>query len=209
LAKPYGVRCILVQSVPELIEYLDTFLKDRVAQDADAALQLATQYMSEHAEVVEAALDRMQPIRVADLVGLSTGTLRRVTKLTVAPGSVRAVPRAVRRDGMDTAPLTFWFDAIVTALVTEVVFASSPAEQEPIRPGMELPGVVLGPFSLDRLRSVDTEKEITVPMRGTAVAPRFDGTRYLGDPIIESLEVSRPTGLGEALGGSSSNPFAI
>ena len=51
----------------------------------------------------------------------------------------------------------------------------------------------------NRFRSVTVEKEITVSMQGTAIAPRFDGIRYVGPPTIESLEVHRPNTLSEAL----------
>jgi hypothetical protein len=38
---------------------------------------MATAYMSEHASVIHATLDEMNPIRVGDLVGRETGILRR------------------------------------------------------------------------------------------------------------------------------------
>jgi hypothetical protein len=206
VAEQHGVTCVFFRSTADLTESLDILIEAKVDERADAVLQLATEYMGEHTEVIQAALERMQPIRVADLVGLGTGTLRRVTGLAIAPGSVRAAPHGVRRAGMEAAPVAVWFDAVVRVVVTEVVSTPLPEEQEPVRPGLELSGVVLhgfGALSFDGFRAVESEKEITVPMRGTAIAPRFDGTRYRGEPTIESLEVSRP-GLSEAL----VNPFA-
>jgi hypothetical protein len=193
---------VFVQSTQELTKTLETLIEARATQRAEAVIGMATDFMSEHIPIIQAALDEKQPIRVADLIGRATGTLRQIAKVAVAPGSVRAVPRGVRSEGMGAAPLVFWFDAIVVAVVADVVSMALPVQQEPVRAGLELTGIGLGPLSFDFSVS-DVEKEITVPMEGTAVA-RFDGTRYVGPPTIESLGVSRTTTLSQALGADRS-----
>src|SRR5262249_21339696 len=145
----------------ELIDFLESLIQAKTPEDAKAAIQRATEYMSEHAGLIQAELERLHPIRVADIVGLGTGTLRGVTKLAVAPDSVRAVPRAVRRTGMQGAPLAFWFDAVVTVLATDFVRTSLPVDQEPVRPGLVLPDIGVGVFSLDGIESMDVEKDLS------------------------------------------------
>jgi hypothetical protein len=207
LGKQHDVACLPLSSIEGLTEFLEGVIQEGIAQDTQAFVQLATDYLSGHTEVIQAALGRIEPIRVGDLTGRGPGILQQIARVTVAPGSVRALPQeGIPLAPMDNASLAFWFDAIVVTVIRLIASEPLPITAEPVRAGLDLSGVDFGPLGLGSFRFTDAEKEITVPIQGRAVA-RFDGIRYVGTPTIESLEVHRPTTLSEGLGGSR-NPFA-